>query len=191
VVCLEGRCLSHSATPACFTAWDLEIPRLRPAAFQAAALPSELRPRVCLREGGVPGGDPSPLAGPGVPPSRTVGMTGFEPASSWTQTRCSTKLNYIPGWCQRPRRGRALVTCTILPPGFRDLVLWSRRHCISGDPRVERESPLLRDGSTTLPSIRKPCTGHYGGVLPLNYSPQLLGAAYPGIPGGHRVSTKP
>jgi hypothetical protein len=31
-----------------------------------------------------------------------------------------------------------------LPPGFRDLVLWSRRHCISGDPRVERESPLLR-----------------------------------------------
>ena len=25
-----------------------------------------------------------------------VGMTGFEPATSWSQTKHSTKLNYIP-----------------------------------------------------------------------------------------------
>jgi hypothetical protein len=25
-----------------------------------------------------------------------VGMTGFEPATLWSQTRCATKLRYIP-----------------------------------------------------------------------------------------------
>lgn len=25
-----------------------------------------------------------------------VGMTGFEPAALWSQTRCATKLRYIP-----------------------------------------------------------------------------------------------
>ena len=27
---------------------------------------------------------------------RMVGMTGFEPAASWSQTKHSTKLSYIP-----------------------------------------------------------------------------------------------
>ena len=28
--------------------------------------------------------------------NKMVGMTGFEPATSWSQTRRSTKLSYIP-----------------------------------------------------------------------------------------------
>ena len=27
-----------------------------------------------------------------------VGKTGFEPATAWSQTKCSTKLNYFPEW---------------------------------------------------------------------------------------------
>ena len=31
-----------------------------------------------------------------LPTSCLVGMTGFEPAALWSQTRCATKLRYIP-----------------------------------------------------------------------------------------------
>ena len=31
-----------------------------------------------------------------------VGATGFEPATSWSQTKCSTRLSYAPRFC-RPR----------------------------------------------------------------------------------------
>ena len=31
-----------------------------------------------------------------------VGKTGFEPATPWSQTRCSTKLNYFPIYMARP-----------------------------------------------------------------------------------------
>lgn len=34
-----------------------------------------------------------------------VGMTGFEPATLWSQTRCSTRLSYIPMIESRPERG--------------------------------------------------------------------------------------
>ena len=27
---------------------------------------------------------------------RMIGMTGFEPTTPWSQTKCSTKLSYIP-----------------------------------------------------------------------------------------------
>lgn len=27
---------------------------------------------------------------------KVVGTTGFEPATSWSQTRCSTRLSYVP-----------------------------------------------------------------------------------------------
>ena len=30
-----------------------------------------------------------------------VGMTGFEPATSRSQSECSTKLSYIPKWVKR------------------------------------------------------------------------------------------
>ena len=31
-----------------------------------------------------------------TPAKKMVGMTGFEPATPWSQTRCSTKLSHIP-----------------------------------------------------------------------------------------------
>ena len=35
-----------------------------------------------------------------------VGMTGFEPATSRSQSECSTKLSYIPWWEQRDSNPR-------------------------------------------------------------------------------------
>jgi hypothetical protein len=32
-----------------------------------------------------------------------VGKTGFEPATPWSQTKCSTKLSYFPDLMARPR----------------------------------------------------------------------------------------
>ncbi len=36
--------------------------------------------------------------GPGIrnPLEYMVGMTGFEPATPWSRTRCSTRLSHIP-----------------------------------------------------------------------------------------------
>lgn len=36
---------------------------------------------------------------------RNVGIAGFEPTAPWTQTRCSTKLSYIPEVHPPPLRG--------------------------------------------------------------------------------------
>jgi hypothetical protein len=33
-----------------------------------------------------------------------VGKTGFEPATPWSQTKCSTKLSYFPSFMVRPER---------------------------------------------------------------------------------------
>ena len=35
-----------------------------------------------------------------------VGVAGFEPAASWSQTRCATKLRYTPKKCGRGSRIR-------------------------------------------------------------------------------------
>ena len=35
--------------------------------------------------------------------TRVVGKTGFEPATPWSQTRCSTKLSHFPLIKARPR----------------------------------------------------------------------------------------
>jgi hypothetical protein len=32
---------------------------------------------------------------------KQVGKTGFEPATPWSQTMCSTKLSYFPLWRAR------------------------------------------------------------------------------------------
>lgn len=98
-----------------------------------------------------------PAEGLGPSPRPTVGMTGFEPASSCSQSKRSTKLNYIPGWCQRPCRDHALVTCTILPPGFRGLVLWPRRHCVFSDPGSNGSLPCERRQCRPAFYL-KPCT---------------------------------
>ena len=35
---------------------------------------------------------------------KMVGMTGFEPATPWSQTMCSTKLSHIPKYNGAPDR---------------------------------------------------------------------------------------
>ena len=40
-----------------------------------------------------------------------VGKTGFEPATPWSQTKCSTKLSHIPKKMVRPK-------------GFEPLTFW-------------------------------------------------------------------
>lgn len=35
-----------------------------------------------------------------------VGKTGFEPATPWSQTKCSTKLSYFPKYNGAPERSR-------------------------------------------------------------------------------------
>ena len=35
-----------------------------------------------------------------------VGKTGFEPATPWSQTRCSTKLSHFPNFYGAPKRSR-------------------------------------------------------------------------------------
>jgi hypothetical protein len=98
-------------------------------------------------------------------------MTGFEPATSCSQSKRSTELNYIPGWCQRPCRDHALVTCTILPPGFRGLVLWPRRHCVFSDPGSNGSLPC--EGRQRRPAFYlKPCTERSAaGVAPAPGTP--------------------
>ena len=41
---------------------------------------------------------------------KLVGMTGFEPATPWSQTKCSTKLSHIPKM--------------VRPKGFEPLTFW-------------------------------------------------------------------
>src|SRR6476646_8443614 len=42
-----------------------------------------------------------------------LGVTGFEPATSWSQTRRSTKLSYTPGMCSPIARKEAKRTRTV------------------------------------------------------------------------------
>jgi hypothetical protein len=42
-----------------------------------------------------------------------IGVTGFEPATSWSQTRRSTKLSYTPGTCSPIARKEAKRTRTV------------------------------------------------------------------------------
>jgi len=44
---------------------------------------------------------------PGRSVTRMVGVTGFEPATSWSQTRRSTKLSYTPTDARDLPRSRA------------------------------------------------------------------------------------
>lgn len=48
----------------------------------------------------------------------TIGKTGFEPATPWSQTKCSTKLSYFPGYevkvIKKDYRIKKKLTCTFL-----------------------------------------------------------------------------
>ena len=47
-----------------------------------------------------------------------IGKTGFEPATPWSQTKCSTKLSYFPGYevkvIKKDYRIKKKLTCTFL-----------------------------------------------------------------------------
>jgi hypothetical protein len=46
-----------------------------------------------------------------------VGKTGFEPATPWSQTKCSTKLSYFPfGAPDRSRTYNLLIRSQMLYP---------------------------------------------------------------------------
>ena len=67
---------------------------------------------------------------------KVVGATGFEPATSWSQTKRSTKLSYAPDamlgvlWPQTgPRQGNLLVLENQRLRGERPLTL---SHCTDG-----------------------------------------------------------
>jgi hypothetical protein len=55
-----------------------------------------------------------------------VGMTGFEPATPWSQTRCSTKLSHIPLYGFKKRIGELKMVGTT---GFEPATPWSQTRC--------------------------------------------------------------
>ena len=50
-----------------------------------------------MNRSGFDGHDPRALTNIG----EMVGTTGFEPATSWSQTKCSTGLSYVPNSDER------------------------------------------------------------------------------------------
>src|SRR5688500_15457876 len=79
-----------------------------------------------------------------------VGATGFEPATSWSQTKCSTRLSYAP---MRP------VSSHTTPVGERHF------HAFLLDaPRTSVRFPWYVDARTLCPAEDQPATPrHYGG----------------------------
>ena len=66
-----------------------------------------------------------------------VGKTGFEPATPWSQTRCSTKLSHFPNFYGAPKRSRTpnllIRSQTLYPIELWALLSWclgpeSNRH---------------------------------------------------------------
>src|SRR3954451_21595621 len=85
-----------------------------------------------------------------------VGKTGFEPATPWSQTKCSTKLSYFPfnqnnyGAEDRNRTGTVVTYRRILSPVRLPV------------PPPRQEWSGRRDSNPRPPPSQ-------GGVLPLNY----------------------
>ena len=94
--------------------WRLAGSNRWPPACKAGALPAELSPHIF----------------------KEVGKTGFEPATPWSQTKCSTKLSYFPyikliilnGAPDRSRTHNLLIRSqTLYPVELRALYLnWCR-----------------------------------------------------------------
>ncbi len=59
-----------------------------------------------------------------------VGKTGFEPATPWSQTKCSTKLSHFPihGAPNRSRTHNLLIRSQTLYP----IELWAHNNYITG-----------------------------------------------------------
>ena len=117
----------------------------------------------------------------------TIGKTGFEPATPWSQTRCSTKLSYFP-IKNAPSRSR---TCNLLirSQTLYPVALWVHniKYSVNAEDRNRTGTvithrrilspvrlpvpPPRRD--TLITSGRRDSNPRpppwQGGVLPLNY----------------------
>ena len=64
-----------------------------------------------------------------------VGKTGFEPATPWAQTRCSTKLSHFPNFYGAPKRSRTpnllIRSQTLYPIELWALIQFVSSTCIS------------------------------------------------------------
>ena len=84
-----------------------------------------------------------------------VGKTGFEPATPWSQTKCSTKLSYSPSF-------RRFTYCIIIymarPTGVEPITFWS----------VVRRSIQLSYGRV-YKWCRGPESNRYGSHLPQDF----------------------
>ena len=110
-----------------------------------------------------------------------IGKTGFEPATPWSQTRCSTKLSYFPFYApSRSRTYNLLIRSQTLYP----IALWVHFHYNAEDRgRTGTEITLRRILSPVRLPIPPPRQYNESGrrdsnprpppwqgdVLPLNY----------------------
>ena len=83
---------------------------------------------------------------PGRPTARSqiqIGVTGFEPATSWSQTTRSTKLSYTPLWCDAYHAWAELASRNFSTASLYQwiyaaaIALWS---LADGDPGTSRSS---------------------------------------------------
>ncbi len=63
-----------------------------------------------------------PFSPGGACSEEVVGVTGFEPATSWSQTRRSTKLSYTPRDCAVLYHARSVAACGIFAPPMRNAI---------------------------------------------------------------------
>ena len=76
---------------------------------------------------------------------KMVGMTGFEPATPWSQTRCSTKLSHIPTLIKLMVPTKALM----VQSARLELARFNNHYplkiaCLPVPPRLPSENILLR-----------------------------------------------
>ena len=81
-----------------------------------------------------------------------VGKTGFEPATPWSQTRCSTKLNYFPrnGAPSRSWTRNLLIRSQMLYP----IELWAQNQMVASggiEPPTQGFSVLCSTDWATKP----------------------------------------
>ena len=117
-----------------------------------------------------------------------VGKTGFEPATPWSQTKCSTKLSYFPIKYGAPERSRThnllIRSQTLYPIELRahyltNLLLKSGAEDRNRTGTVVTYRRILSPVRLPVPPPRQHWSGRrdsnprpppwQGGVLPLNY----------------------
>ena len=101
-----------------------------------------------------------------------IGKTGFEPATPWSQTKCSTKLSYFPGYevkvIKKDYRIKKKLTCTFL----------KLSQSLNYAPKGSRTPNLLIRSQTLYPvelwvlnikQCRGPESNRYGDLSPQDF----------------------